>query len=847
MCLLLPVILIFQYISRKSDETESRLETERGNLEFSTHINRAASSTALASGYLLIHLLMNNEKATDGWLVHRQAALDETRRLENLSNTINNPVKNRYVRPLVEQTYKTFDLWTQLRPAGSTMEIRDVVSNLKSMRKYFLYVFKLHHVFQKMEMEEQSRLTEAIEQGKKDRSQFSLILNAALSILFAVGIFIVINFTREITDRLKVVVENASRLPQREKLNELIQGTDEISYLDSVLHQAAERLEQSAQFRKSLLEMVAHDMCSPLSAVNLSLAILQSEAGETISASSAEKFAKAGSRIEYLVHKARSLLSIERLCANSPDLAFSDMEISKDETEDQKDETVSELSRLIRIELRSETALKSEVARGFRPGIFKKGLALVLLPLIFSTVMIVTVSQLNQKAAHFLDVELKQSEIAVAINRLMMSIAAHMAVVGNYQMYGRDENRDLQDPVKKLGEKNAEKLIELNGDDPQTVSDVKELAELDRRENQRLAKEKPIVTDFRSLPTPAFAVPGKAIMIYSIKKMEKIQQITDRQIEKMAQTRRQEEAVRKQIDTCLQVGIFGSLILALILVYAFDYDITRRLEVLTFNAQLLPLRKPLKQRVKGSDEIWYLDLVLHDVAEILDATWQQRKVMMEVLAEDLRRPLKDTKELLTLVSEAESSRFGDVKKRHFNFATANVDRVLSLVDALLTIENLEQGKIELVKSTFAARDAAQEAIGSLSALAQARRVLLANDCANIQVTADKGRVIQVLVNFLGNAINHSPADTTVSIHTSLTPQGVRFDVIDEGPGLSRELRGKVFEKFFQTADSKTKGKGYGLGLAICKMIAEAHEGAVGCDKAAPGGCSFYAVFPNAEL
>ncbi len=846
MCLLLPVILIFQYISHKSDETESRLETERKNLEFSTRINRAASTAALASGYLLIHLLMNNEKATDGWLVHRQAALDENRRLEILSNTINDPVKNKYVKPLVEQTYKTFDLWTQLRPAGSTMEIRDVVSNLKSMRKYFLYVFRLHRVFQKMELEEQSRLVEAIEQGKRDRAQFSLILNAALFILFALAIFIVVNFTREITDRLKIVVENASRLPRREKLNELIQGTDEISYLDSVLHQAADKLEQSAQFRNSLLEMVAHDMCSPLSAVTLSLAILQSEVGEKISQSSAEKFAKAGSRIEYLVLKAKCLLAIERLCANSPDLAYGDVEISKGNTDNQSDENINELSRLIRIEFRSAAGFGSEAAHRFRPGIFKKGLALVLLPLIFSTVMIVTVSHLNQKASHFLDVELKQSEIAVAINRLMMSTAAHMAVVGNYQMYGRDENRDLQGPVSQLGEKNAEKLIELTGDDPQTVSDVKELSELDRRETQRLAKEQPVVTDFRSLPTPAFAVPGRAILIYSIKKMEKIQKITDRQIEKMALTRRQEDEAKRQVDTCLEVGISGSLIIALILVCAFDYDISRRLKVLTANAEILPLRKPLRETVRGRDEIWYLDFVLHDVAEILDATWQQRKVMMELLAADLRKPLQDTREILELVPLEESSQFDDLRTRHFKFATANVDRVLSLVEALLTIENLEQGKIELVKSTFAAKDAAQEAIASVSALAQDRKVFLANDCAGIQLYADKGRVIQVLVNFLANAINHSPADTTVSVDTSLTQLGVRFDVIDEGPGLSPEMRKKVFERFFQTADSKTKGKGYGLGLAICKMIAEAHEGSVGCDEAATGGCSFYAVFPNAQ-
>lgn len=429
----------------------------------------------------------------------------------------------------------------------------------------------------------------------------------------------------------------------------------------------------------------------------------------------------------------------------------------------------------------------------------------------------------------------------------MISMVAHMAVVGNYQMYGDEKTGDLQIPVTEMSGKFARELIALVGDDPQAVGDVNDLIELDRRESVRLEKEKPVVTDYRSLPTPAFAVPGKAIMVYSIKKMEKIQQITDRQIEKMADTRRKEKELQIQLGTCLQAGVSGSLLIALILVCAFDSDIAKRLKVLTANAELLALRKPLKETVKGRDEIWYLDFVLHDVAEILDATWQQRKLMMEVLAADLRKPLNETKESLKMVPEAEVSGFDEVRKRHFNLATGNIDRVLSLVEALLNIENLEQGKIELVKSQFAAREAAQEAIASLTALAQARKVSLVNDCCDLQVIADKGRVIQVIVNFLGNAINHSPANTTVRIDTSQTPRGVRFDVIDSGPGLNREMRSKVFERFFQTADSKTKGKGYGLGLAICRMIAEAHEGTVGCDEAATGGCSFYAVFPNTEL
>ncbi len=110
----------------------------------------------------------------------------------------------------------------------------------------------MHNVFHNLEKEEQARLVEAIEQGKKERVAFNQILNIALLALFIAAVALVFQFSKEITDRLKIVIENASRLPQKERLNDAVQGTDEIAYLDSVLHQAADKLEQSALFRKKL-------------------------------------------------------------------------------------------------------------------------------------------------------------------------------------------------------------------------------------------------------------------------------------------------------------------------------------------------------------------------------------------------------------------------------------------------------------------------------------------------------------------------------------------------------------------------------------------------------------------
>jgi len=545
--ILLPVAGLFQYMNQEGDATEKTLNAERDHLEYSTRINRVGSSTALASAYMLIHVLMNNDRANTNWLKKRQAALEETRGLEAFAKRTSDFRKSKVVNQLVQATYQAIDYWSHIKPAESTNDFREIANQLKSVREYFKFVYKLQDFFHNIEIDEQIRLVEAIEKRKKDSANFCLGLNCALIFLFAMGTGLVFVFSREITDRLKVVVENATRLPQRERLNKGVDGTDEIAYLDAVLHDAAEKLEQSAQFRKSLLEMVAHDMCSPLSAVNLSLAILQS--GAAAAESAADPFSRAGKKIEQLVLKANNLLSIERLCANSPDLAL-DVQGPIDEKtdfdhEEEEDEKITELSRLIRVEFRNSSGLGTEAAKRFRPGIFKKGLILVLVPLTFSTVMILWASQLNQSSASFLDEELKLTQIAISINNLMRATVADMVTAGCYQLYGDPSNIVLQEQVKKARAETTQRLTFLAKEDAQIMADLHDLSELDRKENERLVQFKPVVIDVRSLPTPAFAAPGRSLIVFSIKKMEKIQGITDRQIEKMVVTRRNEEAIQQ--------------------------------------------------------------------------------------------------------------------------------------------------------------------------------------------------------------------------------------------------------------------------------------------------------------
>ncbi|HEY9715451.1 MAG TPA: sensor histidine kinase, partial [Chroococcales cyanobacterium] len=99
-------------------------------------------------------------------------------------------------------------------------------------------------------------------------------------------------------------------------------------------------------------------------------------------------------------------------------------------------------------------------------------------------------------------------------------------------------------------------------------------------------------------------------------------------------------------------------------------------------------------------------------------------------------------------------------------------------------------------------------------------------------------VLQVVVNYLGNAIKFAPPDSKIEVSAQQIDSQVRVSVQDEGPGMTKDDQKKLFQKFYQTEDGKAE-KGFGLGLAICKLIVESHGGKVGVESEPGKGACFW--------
>lgn len=106
------------------------------------------------------------------------------------------------------------------------------------------------------------------------------------------------------------------------------------------------------------------------------------------------------------------------------------------------------------------------------------------------------------------------------------------------------------------------------------------------------------------------------------------------------------------------------------------------------------------------------------------------------------------------------------------------------------------------------------------------------------IYGDGDRILQVITNFISNAMKNSPISSEIALVTSRHDHFVRIGIKDHGPGIAKEFHSLIFQKFAQISSNKHEKEGTGLGLSICKAIIEKHGGKIGFDTS-PEGSTFW--------
>ncbi|HEY9640565.1 MAG TPA: PAS domain S-box protein [Coleofasciculaceae cyanobacterium] len=233
---------------------------------------------------------------------------------------------------------------------------------------------------------------------------------------------------------------------------------------------------------------------------------------------------------------------------------------------------------------------------------------------------------------------------------------------------------------------------------------------------------------------------------------------------------------------------------------------------------------------------------------------------ISVVSHELRTPLTSIRGALGILGSGVFNDRPEKANRMLNIAINNSDRLVRLVNDILTLERLESGKVQLVMEQCQVTDLMQQAVDSVQGIADQSGITLTLMPISATLWAAPDAIIQALTNLLSNAIKFSSIGNTVWLkaeigngkaasHSSppncqLPTASILFIVQDQGRGIPPDRLEVIFEQFQQVdvSDSREKG-GTGLGLAICKKIVQQHGGQIWAESILGEGSTFYFVLP----
>jgi len=234
-------------------------------------------------------------------------------------------------------------------------------------------------------------------------------------------------------------------------------------------------------------------------------------------------------------------------------------------------------------------------------------------------------------------------------------------------------------------------------------------------------------------------------------------------------------------------------------------------------------------------------LVVRDVTEAR-AVELLRQDLARITVHDLRNPLNVVSAGLEVLADASPGAIDQRLDSFVQLARSGCRHALDLVNSILQVSQLESGQVPLNRQPIQAARLITEVAQGLGLLALESELALEVEVpAGLPlVWADEALLLRVLENLAGNAIKFTPPGGRVSIAARPLEDALLVQVSDTGPGIPRELEGRLFEKFSAGPGPK---QGSGLGLAFCRLAIGAHGGRIWIEDSSPRGTSVHCTIP----
>lgn len=254
-----------------------------------------------------------------------------------------------------------------------------------------------------------------------------------------------------------------------------------------------------------------------------------------------------------------------------------------------------------------------------------------------------------------------------------------------------------------------------------------------------------------------------------------------------------------------------------------------------------------KLSIRSSDELGYLGASITYMAQELNTLEDYQKKFVANISHDFRSPLTSIKGYIEAMTDGTIP--PESQGKYLNTILYETDRLTKLTQSLLLLNNMDPKKNKLDITDFDINRVIKQTAETFEGTCKKKKIsielLLADKI--LYVSADMGKIQQVLYNLIDNAIKFSHDNSAITIETTAKYEKVFLSVKDTGIGIPKDSLKKIFERFYKTDLSRGKDKkGTGLGLSIVKEIVQSHNENINVISTEGVGTEFIFTLPKAK-
>ena len=237
------------------------------------------------------------------------------------------------------------------------------------------------------------------------------------------------------------------------------------------------------------------------------------------------------------------------------------------------------------------------------------------------------------------------------------------------------------------------------------------------------------------------------------------------------------------------------------------------------------------------DEVDRLRGTINRMAEGLEETEKMKNEFISSVSHELRTPLTNIRSYAETIRDAGDELPRELENSFLDIVINESDRMTHIVQDLLTLSRLDSGRSEMNMARFDFGAAIDSVLRSIELEARRHGHELTHDYHDLpMIMGDRGRIEQVMLNVLGNAVKYTPDGGHIRVTAGTVGERVWMEVADDGIGIPKADRSRIFERFYRVDKARSRESGgTGLGLSIATEIVQRHNGTLSLvDREGPG-------------